>query len=392
MRTTRRYLAKEIYRSSAVVLVALLGLFTFFALIEELDKVGTRFTLLNLFYMQALAMPTYLYDLLPIGILIGAVLALAGLAQRNELVILRVSGVSGLKLLGMLWLVTIPWVLGAFVLSEVITPAAELKASDVKLRLLGRAEGGRMSSGYWFKEADSEGGTRIINISQLSADGSVSEITLYEFRAGQELSSMSQAATGRFSDGTLVMKDVTQTIIDEASVTALANARRPTEPTTRVERLPERVIRTTLTPERLIARVLTPERMSILDLADYIRYLADNNLRTDRQVVALWRKIAYPFTLFVMMTIAAPIAFMQTRRGGVGSKVFIGILLGVGFFMANQLALNVGMLSRWAPWVTALVPNLAALALAFGALLLMENQHNVRRFLITRLPWSKTLA
>lgn len=392
MRTTRRYLAKEIYRSSAVVLVALLGLFTFFALIEELDKVGTRFTLLNLFYMQALAMPTYLYDLLPIGILIGAVLALAGLAQRNELVILRVSGVSGLKLLGMLWLVTIPWVLGAFVLSEVITPAAELKASDVKLRLLGRAEGGRMSSGYWFKEADSEGGTRIINISQLSADGSVSEITLYEFRAGQELSSMSQAATGRFSDGTLVMKDVTQTIIDEASVTALANARRPTEPTTRVERLPERVIRTTLTPERLIARVLTPERMSILDLADYIRYLADNNLRTDRQVVALWRKIAYPFTLFVMMTIAAPITFMQTRRGGVGSKVFIGILLGVGFFMANQLALNVGMLSRWAPWVTALVPNLAALALAFGALLLMENQHNVRRFLITRLPWSKTLA
>lgn len=392
MRTTRRYLAKEIYRSSAVVLVALLGLFTFFALIEELDKVGTRFTLLNLFYMQALAMPTYLYDLLPIGVLIGAVLALASLAQRNELVILRVSGVSGLKLLGMLWLVTIPWVLGAFVLSEVITPAAELKASDVSMRLLGRAEGGRMSSGYWFKEADPAGGTRIINISQLSADGSVSEITLYEFRPGQELSSMSQAVTGRFSNGTLVMKDVTQTIIDEASVAALENAQRPTEPTTRVEHLPERIIQTSLTPERLIARVLTPERMSILDLADYIRYLADNNLRTDRQVVALWRKIAYPFTLFVMMTIAAPIAFMQTRRGGVGSKVFIGILLGVGFFMANQLALNVGMLSRWAPWVTALVPNLAALALAFGALLLMENQHNVRRFLVTRLPWSKTLA
>jgi len=138
--------------------------------------------------------------------------------------------------------------------------------------------------------------------------------------------------------------------------------------------------------------VLTPERMSILNLADYIRYLADNNLQTERQVVALWRKIAYPFTLFVMMTIAAPVAFMQTRRGGVGSKVFIGILLGVGFFMANQLALNVGMLSRWAPWVTALVPNLGALAMALSALLLMENQHRVRRFIQTRVPWSKTLA
>ena len=392
MRTTRRYLAKEIYRSSSVVLIALLGLFTFFALIEELDKVGSEFTLLNLFYMQALAIPTYLYDLLPIGVLIGSVLALAGLAQRNELVILRVSGVSGFKLLGMLWLVTVPWVVGAFVLSEVITPAAELKASEVSLRLLGRAEGGRMASGYWFKEADSQGGTRVINITQLSTDGTVSEITLYEFRTGQELATMSQAATGRFSNGSLRLTDVTQTIIDETSVQALADAQTPSEPVTRVEYMPERVLETSLTPERLIARVLTPERMSILDLVDYIRYLSENNLQTERQVVALWRKIAYPFTLFVMMTIAAPIAFMQTRKGGVGSKVFIGILLGVGFFMANQLALNVGMLSRWAPWVTALVPNLAALLMAFGALLLMENQHGVRRFIQTRVPWSKTLA
>ncbi|MFA7669103.1 MAG: LPS export ABC transporter permease LptG [Burkholderiaceae bacterium] len=392
MRTTRRYLAKEIYRSSSVVLVALLGLFTFFALIEELDKVGTRFTLLNLFYMQALALPTYLYDLLPIGVLIGAVLALAGLAQRNELVILRVSGVSGFKLLGMLWLVTVPWVMGAFVLSEVITPAAELKASDLSLRLLGRAEGGRLSSGYWFKEADASGGTRIINISQLSADGSVTEITLYEFREGQELASMSQAASGRFADGTLLLHDVTQTVIDEASIAALADAESPAEPATRVEHLPERQLDTSLTPERLIARVLTPERMSILDLSDYIRYLAENNLQAERQIVALWRKIAYPFTLFVMMTIAAPVAFMQTRRGGVGSKVFMGILLGVGFFMVNQLVLNVGMLSQWAPWVTALIPNLGALAIALGTLLLMENQHGVRRFIQTRLPWSKTLA
>lgn len=392
MRTTRRYLAKEIYRSSSVVLVALLGLFTFFALIEELDKVGTRFTLLNLFYMQALALPTYLYDLLPIGVLIGAVLALAGLAQRNELVILRVSGVSGFKLLGMLWLVTVPWVMGAFVLSEVITPAAELKASDLSLRLLGRAEGGRLSSGYWFKEADASGGTRIINISQLSADGSVTEITLYEFREGQELASMSQAVSGRFADGTLLLHDVTQTVIDEASIAALADAESPAEPATRVEHLPERQLDTSLTPERLIARVLTPERMSILDLSDYIRYLAENNLQAERQIVALWRKIAYPFTLFVMMTIAAPVAFMQTRRGGVGSKVFMGILLGVGFFMVNQLALNVGMLSQWAPWVTALIPNLGALAIALGTLLLMENQHGVRRFIQTRLPWSKTLA
>jgi lipopolysaccharide export system permease protein len=392
MRTARRYLAREIYRSSTVVLLALVGLFTFFALIEDLDNVGTKFSLMNLFYMQALALPTRVYDLLPIGLLIGAILALAGLAQRNELVILRVSGVSGMKLLVMLWMVTIPLVIGAFLLSEVITPAAEIKSSEANLTLLGKSDGSRLNSGYWFKEADADGGQRIINISQLKANGGVSDITLYEFSRGQVLRAFSQAKQGHFADGTLVLSEVTRTRIDAGSVSALANARTPDAPLTRIESLPQRVLPTSLTPERLIARILTPERMSILDLVDYIDYLHSNNLQTERQVVALWRKVAYPFTLLVMITIAAPIGFMQTRRGGVGSKVFIGILLGVGFFMLNQLALNVGMLSKWAPWVTALIPNLGALALALGALILMENQHNVRRFNQTRWPWSKSAA
>ena len=389
MRTARRYLAREIYRSCAVVLLALVGLFTFFALIEDLDNVGSKFTLLNLFYLQALQLPTRLYELLPIGLLIGAILALASLAQRNELVILRVSGVSGIKLLAMLWIVTVPWVIGAFVLSEVVTPAAEIKYSEANLSLLGRAGGGRLNSGYWFKEEGSSGGNRIINISELKANGGVSDVTVYEFRADQELARLSRAKDGHFEQGMLVLTDVTETHIDDNALMALADAKAPTTPLTKMLHVEKRELSTTLTSERLIARILTPERMSISVLLDYIDYLSSNHLQTERQIVALWRKLAYPFTLFVMITIAAPIGFMQTRRGGVGGKVFIGILLGVGFFMINQLALNVGMLGKWPPWVTALVPNLAALVLAFGGLILMENQHNARRVAQARWPWRK---
>ena len=368
----------------------MLGLFTFFALIDELGDVGKSITLLDLFFLQALQMPTRLYELLPIGLLIGAILALASLAQRNELVILRVSGVSGLRLMRMLWIITIPWVIGAFILSEVITPAAEMKSSEASLELLGRAGGGRLYSGYWFKEEAPEDGTRVINITELKPNGGVAGITLYEFRAGQELASFSQAVDGFLKDGMLVMNQVTETTVNASAVDALADAKVPDLPITQVKKLKQRSLSTTLTPERLIARILTPERMSISVLNDYIAYQEANNLQTGREVVALWRKLAYPFTLLVMITIAAPIAFLQTRRGGVGGKVFVGILLGVGFFMINQLALNVGMLSKWAPWVTALVPNLGALVMALGALTLMENQHNVRRLLITHSPWSRS--
>ncbi|MGB6006575.1 LPS export ABC transporter permease LptG [Castellaniella sp.] len=375
MRTARQYLAREIYRSTTVVLVALVGLFMFFALIEGLDKVGDRLSLLNLFYLQALDLPNHLYELLPIGLLIGAVLALAGLAQRNELTILRASGVSGLKLLGTLWLITIPLVLGAYVLSEYITPAAELRGSESRLALLGRTDGGRLSSGYWFKESDASGGTRIINIHRLDGQGRVQGVVLYEFRPDDTLQAYVQAKAGQFEQGRLNLQDLTETRVHPQSAGALADARVPASPIAEVVHLDSRSIPTSLSPERLIARILTPERMAITDLLDYIQYLRSNHLQTDRQEVALWRKIAYPFTLLVMMTIAAPIGFMQTRRGGVGPKVFLGIILGVGFFMLNQLALNAGMLGDWPPWATALVPSLLGLCLALIALLAMEHRH-----------------
>ena len=377
MRTARRYLAREIYRSTSVVLLALLGLFMFFTLVDELDSISDKFPLLALFYLQALSIPTRLYDLLPIGLLIGAILAMAGLAQRNELVILRVSGVSGMGLLKMLWITSIPLMLGATLLSEFITPMAEIKSSEANLLMRGRVEGGRLASGYWFKEHTEGGGTRIINIGRLLASGNAADLRVYEFRDGTALSLMSSAESARFVDGKLIMQNVVETRIASEIKDVLADAKVSERSMVVKEKMPQRSVETTLSAERLVARILTPERMTIKALHDYIQYLERNQLQSDRQVVAVWRKLAYPFTLIVMLTIAAPIGFMQTRRGGVGAKVFLGILLGTSFFMVNQLALNVGLLYKWPPVVTALLPNIAAMALAFSAIFAMEHRNAI---------------
>ncbi len=390
MRTARRYIAREIFRSTSVVLIALLGLFTFFTLVDELDTVGEKFPLTALFYLQILSMPTRLYDLLPIGLLIGAILALAGLAQRNELVIFRVSGVSGMGLLRMLWTIAIPIIAGALLLSEFLTPYAETKSSEANLLLRGKVEGGMLATGYWFKEPTPTGGMRVINIGKLQASGNVANLRMYEYSDGVTLVSMSQADAGRFIDGKLVMKNVTENKISLAAKHALADANVTDGPLMMVQKLPERTIETTLTAERLVARILTPERMSMIALRDYIDYLNKNQLQSDRQVVAVWRKLAYPFTLIVMLTIAAPISFMQTRRGGVGAKVFIGILMGTGFFMINQLALNVGLLYKWPPVVTALLPNISAMLIALGCVWLMENRNAIAASNKSFLFWGKS--
>eukprot|EP00887_Chlorella_sp_A99_P003823 scaffold32.g3823.t1 len=282
--------------------------------------------------------------------------------------------------------------IGATLLSEFVTPAAEIKSGEADLTFRGKTGSGRLKSGYWFKEPTANGGTRIINIATLMANGEVAGIVLYEFNKRLELSSWSTAQSGRFLHDKLVLRNISDIHIASDASAALANADMPPQPPAQVTQVHERELVTSLSPERLLARVLTPERMSLTTLLDYIEYLQRNHLQTERQVVAVWRKVVYPFTLLVMITIAAPIGFVQTRRGGVGVKVFIGILLGVGFFMINQLALNVGMLSRWPPWLTALGPNAGALLLALGALFLMEYRHFISRVARQGWPWRKIPA
>lgn len=374
MSTARNYIAKELYRATLVVLLALIGLFSFFTLVDQLDTVNERLPLSSLLYIEMLALPTRTYELLPIGVLIGAVLALAGLAQRNELVILRVSGVSATRLLGMLWMACIPIIALAIVLSELITPAAEIRYSEANLVLRGKVEGGRLISGYWFREPTDSGGSRILNIGELLSSGEVAKLKIYEIGPNNRLQQFSEAQRGVFEDGGLKLFNVTDNRIDDDTLSALGEGTPPTEPVMVVSREQTRPLSTSLTPARVVARIATPEKMSMLTLLDYIGFLQANNLDATRQVVAVWRKLAYPFTLLVMLTIAAPIAYMQTRRGGIGAKVFAGILTGTLFFMLGQLTLNMGLLYQWQPIVTALAPNVLAFVLALGALLGMERR------------------
>ena len=375
MKTARRYIASEIYRSTVAVTLVLVGLFMFFDMIDNLDNVNERFTFGALIGLQILQIPTRLYDLLPIALLIGSIIALAGLAQRNELVVLRVSGVSSRNLLSMLWLATIPIMIFAFILSEGLTPYAESKTGQVNLQLLGKSSGAQMNSGYWFREPAGEGELRFINIAQISSESEVEDIRIYNFDSTGKFKELLLADKGSFQDNKLQLANLQQIRTDFDIETALSDPDAPTEPLSTQRHLESYIIDTSLSQERLLASELQPDRMSILGLLDYIQYLDENHLQSNRQVVALWRKGVYPFTLLVMITLAAPISFMQTRKGGAGLKIFGGILIGVVFFMINQLALNIGMLNNLPPWLTALAPNTIALVIASFALYLIERKN-----------------
>lgn len=374
MKTARKLLSHEIYRTCSLVLVVLLGLFTFFETIEEFDKINEIYTVWVMLALQAFQLPTRLYDILPIGLLIGSVVALANLAQRNELVILRVSGLSSRKLLFMLWWIALPIIVLATLLSEVITPWADQKVSAINMAVLGK-KSNQLNSGYWFREPVSSNTYRVINLTNLKNDGEIENIIVFEYSSiDNQFKRLLSAETGTLENNELELTNVVQTVSLVDINKILNDEHDPVLKVSNSNKLEKIKLKTSLTQDRLLATELKPDRMSTLKLLDYIDYLKENQLEHNKHVVALWRKLSYPFALIVMITLATPLGFIQTRKGGVGAKIFIGILLGIVFFMVNQLSLNMGMLSKLPAWITATLPNIIAMILAIYALYMIERK------------------
>jgi lipopolysaccharide export system permease protein len=102
------------------------------------------------------------------------------------------------------------------------------------------------------------------------------------------------------------------------------------------------------------------------------RKLAENKQETERFKVAFWKKVIDPFSIFVLMALALPFAYLHTRSGGVSLKIFIGIMIGVSFLLINSLFSHLGVLTILPAFFTALAPSLLFLLMALGALWWVE--------------------
>ncbi|MBO0236618.1 LptF/LptG family permease, partial [Vibrio parahaemolyticus] len=87
---------RELLQAVAFVSVAFLALFFFIDFIDQLERVGRdgRYSAGQALIYCLLLLPGHLYELLPIGLLIGGIYSMARLAQSSEFTILRTSGLG----------------------------------------------------------------------------------------------------------------------------------------------------------------------------------------------------------------------------------------------------------------------------------------------------------
>lgn len=353
-----RYLAREIFAASAVVLFAFLGLFAFFDFLNEVEDIGRDgYELYHAVVFVAMILPGRVYELMPVVVLIGTLYALTTLAKNSEITVMRASGLSTLGMLRTLGAIGMVFVAITFVFGEYLAPPAERAAQQWRLTATGSAVSSQLRSGLWVKD-----GANVINVRTVLADRTMERVRIFEFDATQALQSFSEAARGVYDAEakTWRLTDVRQTrFLGER---------------TEVVDLPEIGWRSELSPEVLSVLMVSPQRMSVATLFAYIEHLRDNRQNADRFEIALWKKLSYPFAVLVMMALALPFAFMHDRMGGVSVRVFLGIMLGVGFHLLNGLFSNLAVINAWQPALAALTPSMIFLVAAAMLLYTVERR------------------
>ncbi|MBI4291038.1 MAG: LPS export ABC transporter permease LptG [Betaproteobacteria bacterium] len=347
MHTFRRYLAREIYAATLFVFFAFLALFAFFDLIHELGELGNGgYRLQHALMYVLLSLPSHIYELFPIAVLIGTLYVLSHLAANSEYTVMRSSGLSPRATAGALARIGAVFVVLTFLIGEFVAPASERAAKQLKLRATSSMVVQEFRTGLWVKDE-----RRFVNVRQVLPDATLLDVRIYEFDGDYRLVSVSAAERGNYADG---------------GIWHLGNVVRTrfTGSEALVQRFPEIEWRSVLTPDILSVLFVLPERMSAWNLYQYTRHLAENRQKTERYEIAMWKKLVYPFGALVMMALALPFAYIHTRSGSVGGKVFSGIMLGIFFHMLNSLFSYLGLLQNWQPAISAVLPSLVFLLTA----------------------------
>lgn len=341
-----RYIGRSILTSTLLVFAVLTALFTFVKFVDALGDLGkATFGLYEVVRYVVLSMPRQASELFPMTALLGATLGLASLAADSELIAMRAAGVSLARLVGSVVKVGIVLVVLAVIVGEVVAPVTEDMAERGRSSALQVSVRQQKDSGLWVRD-----GQMFVHLGEVLPDLSVLRVNIYAFDVSNHLRLQTSAQRGRYEHDVWRLEDVRQSRLDDGRV--------------RVRRINADDWVSELTPDMLKVFAVKPEGLSIWRLYLYIKHLEQNKQDTGRYDLAFWNKLMSPVAAAVMMVLAVPFVFSQMRSSGVGSRLLIGIMLGLAFYVISRGFGYFGLLYGVPPVLGAVVPTLLFLGIA----------------------------
>jgi lipopolysaccharide export system permease protein len=301
----------------------------------------------------ALNLPGQLFQFLPIGVLIGSLLALGGLARHSELTVMRAAGISIARIGLSVFLAGLLAVPVAILARDYLAPPMARQARIHKAieRNADFSIAGR--GGAWVRD-----GNVVLRAAQQSGDGDYGGITVFEIGPGNRLAAVGRAAqaTERVDQG-WELQDYRWSAFSADRIAFGVDATHG--------------LQTRVSPAFFGMIVADPAELSLQELWRTAHYLQANGQDSRRLRFMFWSVVARLTALPFAALLALPLLFGPLRMKETGARATLGLVLGLAYFILSRMvesgtiALGLNpLLLAWAP--TALL--MAAIALLFARL------------------------
>ncbi|WFE67951.1 LPS export ABC transporter permease LptG [Thiomicrospira sp. R3] len=350
------YLGRVVISHTLLVLFVLLIIFAFTEFMNQVARIDEGYTLSLAGLYTLLKMPVYGYEVFPIALLIGTLIGLGGLANHAELTVLRVTGWSVARILvAVMKTALVLWLIAA-ALGEWMAPKSEGYANQLRAEALQRSISLGDRSGFWMKEPE-----RLIHVEQVIASDRMQGVTIYQMQQGQ-IVGVTQAAQAEFMEDHWRLTDVhhqsiTLTAYDQQAAIWPSITRLQNQMASKQEVFP-------LDPAMLKRLQLDSKYLRIDELHQYIQFLQLNGLESAPFELEFWRKLAAPLVVMGMIALVFPLIFGAQRQVSMGQRIFVGTVIGLGFYLLNQLIGNLSVVYQFPPFLGAFVPSLVLLMVA----------------------------
>jgi lipopolysaccharide export system permease protein len=342
-----RYLLRSILGGVALVMLVLLSLGALFLFIQQQDDIGVgTFGASSAMLFVVLNLPQQLFELMPIGALIGALLGLGALARGSELTVMRAAGISVRRIAGSAALAGLALMLVAIAVGEYFAPPLQQLARQTKAfgKYANVSFAGR--GGAWIRD-----GNLLLNVEQQSGATEFGGMHVYELSGDHELRAIGAATRARAaSDDSWRLEDYRESRFAGDDV----NGRR----------MAERTLSTAVGGSFLGLVVSNPADIEMRSLARVIQGLARNDLETRAFEFAFWSRVARTVAIVFAVLLAVPFVFGTLRAAGSGTRTLIGLLLGIGFFLLQRMLESGAIVFEAPPMLLAWVPTLLMATLA----------------------------
>jgi lipopolysaccharide export system permease protein len=294
----------------------------------------------------ATKLPSTIYEYIPLASLIGCLVGLGMLATNSEVVVMRASGISLIRIVFMVFKPVLIFVLIAALIGEYFSPYLD-QLADSRRDYLRKGESALdSSSGFWARE-----GSEFIHFNAVFPGGVLFGVTRYKLDDDRQLeeASFSSRATFNETEGFWVEENVSSTLFVEQQ--------------TYTRKWVTREWKTELTPEVLTLNILPADALSAGAISDHIKYLDERKADAAKYRLAFWEKVFQPLSILGLVLVGIAFVFGPLRQATVGYRVFIGVLFGISFKLVSDILGPLSIVFEMPPMLAILAPILICFAI-----------------------------